>query len=253
MPEASGPGHLPKFTRPLRSWASNCLDRLLPRHCALCGQASGQGNLCGPCHADLPRLTRACPGCALPSYGSAAQLCGQCLLCPQPWLQAVAALVYCYPVDWLVRRFKFNRDFSCGQVLGLEMLAAVGRCAAARPDALVPVPLHRLRHFGRTFNQAEVLARQLGRSLGLPVHDRLLLRTRRTSAQSGLDATGRKRNIRGAFRCRHGAGKVLDGAHVALIDDVMTTGATLTACVRELRRAGVGEVSLWVVARAPPP
>jgi len=165
----------------------------------------------------------------------------------------VAALVYRYPADWLVRRFKFNRDFSCGEVLGLEMLAAVGRCTAAPPDVLVPVPLPRLRHFGRTFNQAELLARRLGRSLGLPVHDRLLLRRRRTRAQSGLDATGRKRNIRGAFRCRHGAGEVLRGTHVALIDDVMTTGATLAECAKTLQRAGVACTTVWVAARAPAP
>ena len=234
-------------------WGSNCLDRMLPRHCALCGQASGQGNLCGPCHADLPRLLHACPGCALPSFGPRAQLCGQCLLRPPPWLQAVAALVYRYPADWLVRRFKFNRDFACGELLGLEMLAAVRRCTAAPPDVLVPVPLHRLRHFGRTFNQAELLARRLGRSLGLPVRDRLLLRRRRTVAQSGLDATGRKRNIRGAFRCPHGAGEALRGTHVALIDDVMTTGATLAECAKTLRRAGVACITVWVAARAPAP
>ena len=237
----------------LTSCGSSFLDLLLPRHCVLCGRASGQGNLCAPCQADLPRLNRACPGCALPAYGRPAQLCGQCLARPPPWTHAVAALEYRYPADWLVRRFKFNRDFTCGQVLGLEMVAAIGRSAAARPDFLVPVPLHGLRHFGRTFNQADLLARQVSRSTGIPVRDRLLLRRRRTHAQSGLDATDRRRNIRGAFRCGRSSGPLLAGAHIGLIDDVMTTGATLAECARTLRRARTARVTVWVAARAPAP
>lgn len=237
----------------LRSCGGRFLDQLLPRHCVLCGRASGQGNLCTPCHADLPRLTHACPGCALPVATRPAALCGRCLVRSPPWTHAVAALEYRYPADWLVRRFKFNRDFCCGGVLALEMAAAIGRSHAAQPDFLVPVPLHRLRHFGRSFNQAELLARQLSRSTGIPVRDRLLFRRRRTRAQSGLDATGRRRNIRGAFGCSGGAVAVLAGAHAGLIDDVMTTGATLSECAKTLRRAGAARVTVWVAARAPAP
>ena len=163
----------------------------------------------------------------------------------------MAALAYVEPADWLVCRFKFGRDFSCGQVLGLELLNAISRSDLTPPDLIAPVPLHRGRHFSRTFNQAHLLARQVGRALGLPVHGSLLRRVRRTRAQTGLDATDRKRNTRGAFRCTRQAGRVLAGCHVALVDDVMTTGATLFECTLTLRRAGAARVSLWVAARAP--
>ena len=165
----------------------------------------------------------------------------------------LAALDYRFPVDALVQRFKFNRNHACGRVLCEELAFAVREAGSAlpRPDALVPVPLHRGRHLSRLFNQAELLARFVGSRQDIPVHARLLCRVRPTQAQSGLDARSRRRNTRGAFHCRYGLASKL--RHVALVDDVMTTGATLTACVRELRRAGVDEVSLWVVARAPPP
>jgi ComF family protein len=161
----------------------------------------------------------------------------------------VAALAYVNPADWLVCRFKFGRDFSCGQVLGLELLDAISRSDQPPPDLIAPVPLHRARHFSRTFNQADLLARLLGRGMGIPVHSRLLVRNRTTRAQSGLSAAGRRRNIRGAFHC--GRELVPANAHVALVDDVMTTGATLTECTKTLRKGGVARVSVWVAARAP--
>ena len=230
-------------------WLCLCLDGLLPRHCVLCGQRSGSGNLCTPCRADLPRPGRVCRRCALPAPYAGDLPCGRCLQRPPPWDRAVAALAYVDPADWLVCRFKFGRDFSCGQVLGLELLDAISRSDHPPPDLIAPVPLHRARHFSRTFNQADLLARFLGREMGIPVHSRLLVRNRTTRAQSGLSAAGRRRNIRGAFHC--GCELVPANAHVALVDDVMTTGATLTECTKTLRKDGVARVSVWVTARAP--
>lgn len=244
---------MPRLTiRPdLRSAYGRCLDALLPRHCVLCGLPGGPCNLCADCGADLPRPGEVCAACALPAGSGATTLCGQCLRKPPAWERVEAALAYRFPVDRLVCRFKFGRDFACGYMLGCEMVDAIRAAGMPKPDALVPVPLHRLRHVSRTFNQAHLLARQVGRALGLPVHGSLLRRVRRTRAQTGLDATDRKRNTRGAFRCTRQAGRVLAGCHVALVDDVMTTGATLFECTLTLRRAGVARVSLWVAARAP--
>jgi len=239
-------------TRPaLLSLAARCLDNLLPRHCVLCGLPGGPGNLCPACRADLPRPGNVCTACALPVGNSVDTVCGQCLHKPPPWDRVEAALVYRFPVDQLVCRFKFGRDFACGHLLGREMLDAIFSANLQMPDLLAPVPLHRLRHASRTFNQADLLARQVGRGLGVPVHSSLMSRVRRTRAQSGLDAADRKRNTRGAFRCRRRAAQALAGRHVALVDDVMTTGATLLECTRTLRRSGVARVSLWVAARAP--
>jgi ComF family protein len=107
------------------------------------------------------------------------------------------------------------------------------------------VPLHRLRQFSRSFNQAGYIAQRLGKRLDIPVDVGLLKRMRRTQAQSGLDKPERKRNIRGAFKC-----KPIKATHIALVDDVLTTGTTLAECSREARRAGALKVSVWVAARA---
>jgi ComF family protein len=249
------------------------LQRLLPRHCLLCGQLAGGTELCAPCRAELPRAGSACSACAIPIVAPGnhtiddptasplsspltdpqALLCGRCLRRPPPWDHALAALVYRFPADRLVCRFKFNRDLSAGALLGRELLDAVRHSGQPLPDAIVPVPLHRTRQFSRTFNQAELLARHVGRALGIPVYSRLLARSRRTVAQSGLDAAGRRRNIRGAFRLSVARERLPCHGHFALVDDVLTTGVTLAECSRTLRRAGVARISVWVAARAPIP
>ena len=224
------------------------LDALLPRHCILCGMASGENNLCSFCAADLPRIRRGCDHCGLPLGPASDRLCGSCLRRPPPWDGAKAALRYDFPVDQFIIRFKFSRDLACGQVLGLELTRALERSGFERPGLLVPVPLGRGRHFRRGFNQAEWLARQVGRELSIPCANDMLLRCRRTAPQSGLDARQRRRNLKGAFRLTAARARMALPAHLALVDDVMTTGATLAECTQVLKRAGVGRVSIWVAA-----
>ncbi len=221
------------------------LDQLLPRHCVLCGLFSGGENLCPPCAAELPYSTCACARCGLPLPAQPDKVCGTCLNKPPPWDETVAGLKYQFPVDQLVCRFKYNRNLACGQALGGVLLEAIRNKSWPRPQAIVPVPLHRSRLFTRTFNQALMLAHQLSKPLEIPVHHALLIRTRRTRAQSGLDSSQRRKNVRGAFDCRrHGL------KHVAIVDDVMTTGRTLEECTRSLKRAGAESVTAWVAARA---
>jgi Predicted amidophosphoribosyltransferases len=119
----------------------------------------------------------------------------------------------------------------------------------ALPEAIVPVPLHISRLRERGFNQAHELARPLARHLGIPLRPGWLERTRRTDAQSDLDAEGRAGNVRGAFVARVPSGI----RHVAVVDDVMTTGATLAACTLALKRGGVERVDVWALARTPKP
>lgn len=229
------------------------LDLLMPRHCVMCGEACGTANVCPPCRADLPRALQACMTCALPLHHAPDRVCGHCLQRPPPWQRAIAGLVYRFPVDRLVCRLKFNQDLSCLEILALELIDAVRRTGAERPDVIAPVPLHRTRQFTRNFNQADLLARRLGKTLGTPVQSRLLVRNRRTRAQSGLDAEQRRRNIRGALICPPGNAIGVTGRQVAIVDDVMTTGVTLAECCRALKGAGAAGVSVWVAARAPPP
>jgi len=204
---------------------------------------------------------------------SSVKACGACLSHPPAWDNAVTGLLYEYPVDHLVRRFKFHRNFACGQLLADELVFTLRRLDLRLPDLplpdlplpdlplpdlplpdlplpdlLLPVPLHFTRRFQRGYNQAEFLARSVGKALGLPVRVDLLHRTRRTTAQSGLDRAERRKNVRGAFDCHN-----LAGARVALVDDVLTTGTTLEACARAARKAGASQVSIWVAARVPSP
>jgi ComF family protein len=227
------------------SCGERLLDLLLPRHCATCGMRSGTENLCLPCKSELPRITHGCRKCGLPLSLPSDFLCGQCLQSSPPWHAGIAGLAYRFPVDQMACRFKFNRDLACGQILGMELLEAIKLKEPLLPEVIIPVPLHRSRQFSRTINQADMLARQLGKSLHIPVRPRILSRCRRTGAQSGLNAQERKKNIRGAFSCRQ-----FNFGHVALVDDVMTTGATLAECCRTLKRGGATRVSVWVAARA---
>ncbi len=218
--------------------------RLLPPRCLLCG-APGEGlDLCADCRMDLPINASCCAHCALPLPYPAAR-CGACLRRAPAWDGAWAPYRYGWPLDRLESRFKFSANLAAGRVLGTLWAA---HPLPLRPQLIVPVPLHRARLRARGYNQALELARCLARQHGLPLRRDLLRRTQATAAQTELDARARRRNVRGAFEVRGN----LDGLdQVALVDDVMTTGATLSECARVLKRAGVQRVQAWALARAP--
>ncbi|WP_372017022.1 ComF family protein [Pseudoxanthomonas sp. 10H] len=223
---------------------SRLAGRILPRRCLACEEPGGSGlDLCPACLEGLPVQRAACLRCAVPL--ATAGTCGRCLQHPPPLAAAHAALLYAAPMDRLVPRFKFHRDLAAGRLLAQLMAHAFAGCD--RPQALVPVVLHQRRLRGRGYDQALELARPLAAILRLPLRTDLLRRVRDTPAQSQLDAAARRRNLRGAFEV---AGGDLP-AHVALVDDVMTTGATLHAAAIALRRAGVARVDAWVCARVP--
>ena len=227
------------------------LELILPARCLLCGLPGKGKKLCRPCHCSLPTIEYNCPQCGLPMKQP--EKCFQCLKNPPPCDWTIAGLAYEFPVNHLVQRFKFNRDLASGQVLKEALHNAISRSIMViphtpMPELIVPVPLHFTRQWRRAFNQAEFLARGLSRSLQVPCRSDLIHRIRRTPAQSGLAAKERRSNLRGAFSCKEAA-----FAHVAVVDDVMTTGSTLFECARVLKRAGVASVSVWVAARAPSP
>ncbi len=218
--------------------------RLLPLRCLLCTEPGADGlDLCPACRTSLPELHNACRCCALPL--PAPGVCGACLQRPPPLQQVHAAFLYAPPLDRLLPRYKFHGDLAAGRLMAQLIARAFAGCE--RPQALVPVPLHRSRLRRRGYDQALELARPLAATLGLPLRADLLRRVRATAAQSELDAAARRRNLRDAFR----ASDIAMPAHVVLVDDVMTTGATLHAAARALRRAGVERVDAWVCARAP--
>jgi len=230
--------------------AARLLRAVLPLRCLLCGApGANQRDLCAGCARDFAINRPCCPRCALP-LETAAPLCGECLASEPPFAAAWAPFRYGHPLDLLEARFKFRGDLAAGRVLADLTIERAGIDAPARPDLMLAVPLHESRLRQRGYNQAYELARPLARTLGVSLDRDLLVRTRATPAQTGLDAAARRRNLRGAFKV---VSERKLPEHIVLIDDVMTTGATLRECARTLRRAGVTRVDAWVLARAPQP
>lgn len=217
----------------------------LPERCLTCGAAT-EDSLCDECFRELPWNDHPCRRCAAPVPGLLTGACGQCARHPPAYDAAYAAFVYAWPLDRLLQDFKFRGRLATGRVLALALAEYLELKSAPRPDLLVPVPLHRRRLSQRGFNQAAELALVLGRRLALPGATGLLRRTRRTPPQSGLGRAARRRNLRQAFECR----RTVAGLHVALVDDVVTTGSTVEAATRILKKAGARRVSVYAVARA---
>ncbi|MDE2139810.1 MAG: ComF family protein [Gammaproteobacteria bacterium] len=232
-------------------WLAGASRRLYPPYCLLCSRPSrSRRELCNDCARDLPWNRHACPHCALPVPAeTGAALCGACLRSPPLWDSAASPLVYDWPLDQLLQRFKFTGDLATGQLLG-ELLAEFLMCLPmAKPDLLIPIPLHSARLRERGFNQALELAHPVSRRLHLRLDNRACLRRMNTAVQSKLDAKERRRNLRDAFEVRTS----LRGVHVAVLDDVVTTGATVGALSRALREAGAARITVWSLARAARP
>jgi len=227
----------------------NAIQMLLPPRCVLCGQPSGAICLCERCKNDLPRTTLQCYQCGLPLPAGHGKTCGQCLQNPPFYDHTASPLEYTFPIDQLVRALKFHRQLAEGRVLSHLLYEHIITGGHTLPDCLIPVPLHNMRMIKRGFNQAFELGSYTGRMLGIPLQITGLRRKRNTRAQSGLSRRQRRTNVRGAFYWR---GHKNPGRHVALIDDVMTTGTTVSECARVLKDAGAERVDVWVPARAIP-
>lgn len=226
------------------------IQALLPVRCVLCG-AAGQPpdfDLCLDCEADLPVNRPACRGCG-EALGSepAGAVCGGCLRRPPRYDSATCPYRYEYPVDHLIRALKYDRAISHARVLG-ELLARKLRADRTTPwpDCLVPVPLGDERFRARGYNQALEIGRVLERALGIPMRADVLTRIRQTREQAALSAKERRQNVRNAFAIAI----PLAERHVAILDDVATTGSTVNEIARVLRRGGVRSIEVWTVARA---
>lgn len=221
--------------------ARGLADLALPDSCQLCGDAVSGPPVCPGCEADLPWNGPACGVCARPLDGPGP--CGRCLGRPPGWQAAVVPLVWAFPVDRLVARLKYAGVIAHARLLGgLLADAAEGRAA----DVMVPVPLHPGRLRERGYNQALEIAGPVARRLGIPLRPAAVARVRPTRPQVGLPGKARRRNVKGAFVCR----RRFDGLAVAVVDDVLTTGATVADLTRALRGAGAARVEVWAVARA---
>ena len=254
-------------------------DALLPPSCTLCNAATEGSLLCAACTQDLPWNAPACPGCALPQRFNlrvapttaallppAAEaatdgetvagerafaqgvLCPACLKKPRGFDAAYAAFVLKPPVQQGIHALKYQAQFFQSALLAGN---AATRLQAQRSDALpsllIPVPLHWRRQWSRGYNQSLELARVLGKQLSIAVDASAAKRLRATKDQIGQSAAQRRNNLKGAFA----VSPRVAGLHIALIDDVMTTGATLEELARACRTAGAARIEAWAIARQP--
>ena len=236
-------------------WSAAAIARLaLPQHCELCVARTGRGIVCDACARALPRIAEACPVCALASvHGST---CGACIAHRPPFAATIGAFAYAFPISRMLQRIKYDGRLALAEWAGGALAAAVRAKLAGRdgpdrrgqPDRIVALPLAVLRQRERGFNQAREIAVAAARSIGLPLADPLA-RVAAGPPQVTLPWAQRRRNVRGAFAVTSD----VRGARIALIDDVMTTGATLSEASRSLIAAGAESVECWVVARTLPP
>ena len=211
--------------------------------CYLC-RGRAESVLCRACDADLPRLAApACPRCALASPGGA--VCGRCLTRPPAYDATQAALAYAFPADVLIQALKFRGELALAPFLG----SLLSKCIASKDvDCIVPVPLSSQRLRSRGYNQALEIARGISKATGVRLAPELCERSRDTAVQMELPLAERTANVRGAFHCP----ALVGGKTVAVLDEVMTTGATLDEIAATLKRAGAARVVNWVVARTFP-
>lgn len=219
--------------------------------CVVCLDPAASFGLCASCHQDLPWNRWQCRQCALPlAFASDQMTCGECLRDPPPFTRVIAPWHYRFPVDRMIHRYKdsgqraFARPLLRG--LGQHLTETLTNHPDWRPDLLLPTPMHRGRRRARGFNQASDIAEYLSHELALPWSSGLAVRTRKVRSQRGLDRNARLTNLAGVFEVVR-----QPPARVAIIDDVVTTGATIRLFAQTLKNAGTTEIQVWALARTP--
>jgi ComF family protein len=235
----------------MHALALAALDLVFPAVCPVCSERLGSGRrdpLCGACwRSFVPVAPPWCDRCGVPRSAEPHGPCATCVAAPPPFDYARAAAMYEGALREAVHALKFGGRRSLARPLGDLLREHCGRFEVDPPDALVPVPLARGRERERGFNQAGLLAERLGEKVHASVRPRWLVRLRATAPQSELSATERRANVAGAFA----AAPAVRDRHVVIVDDVVTTGATVAECARALRRAGARRVGVLAVARVP--
>jgi len=234
-----------KTPEPLYNWLNNVQQWLYPPRCTLCGAPGvGRDDLCSPCRTALPRNLNPCHQCGLPLEGPGNHLCGRCLKKAPPFDRAVIPLLYQPPLDSLILALKFHQGLAHSRLLGHLLTTAV-EASDSRPQLILPVPLHPKRLRERGYNQALEIARPVAEGLAIPLSLDHVRRTRHTETQTRLKYKERHKNMRGVFEVTREV-----PAHVAIVDDVVTSGSTVSALAKALKKAGADRVDIWALARA---
>jgi ComF family protein len=242
------------LTHSLKQWVNAALALCYPEVCQLCGNfraTPSEGFVCTGCRTKVRFIDPPyCERCGTPYQGQITNVfeCANCRDAALDFSFARSAVIAREGVLDIIHRYKYNRALCFEPFLADLLLSrAVPALATAKWDLIVPVPLHHTRLREREFNQAERIARHLGAATGIHVETRLLRRSVPTQTQTVLGRPERIANVRRAFAMRRG--KSLNGERIVLLDDVLTTGATTSACAKVLKSGGSGEVCVWTVAR----
>ncbi len=230
-------------------WMERTRHLLYPSVCLICGTPGGpEMDICTPCREELPYNHHCCRRCALPlPSSSSGSICGACSSNRPLFDRCLSPFIYQSPIDNLVTGFKFRDQFPNGRLLARLFGDFLETRLSTPPELILPVPLHRSRLRQRGFNQALELARPLARRFAIPFQPHLLTRCKKTASQADLSQRARGLNVRNAFSLV----RPLQGTHLAVLDDVVTTGATAAELTRLLKQAGARRVEIWAVARTP--
>lgn len=221
------------------------LERVFPRFCLLCEQRTEESFLCTACRRDLPVNLHACGRCGLPLSSGDVAVCGACVKKPPVFDAARSFYLYRQPFIWMIQQLKYRARLEFAELLASLLQQQLGT-AQTGVDCIIPVPLYPGKCQQRGFNQATEIIRPVAKSLGIPLETRLCRRSLDTDSQSGLNRKQRIKNIKNAFVVTPSR----NYRSVVVFDDVMTTGSTLAELTRSLKRAGIGKVEVWSLARA---
>lgn len=236
----------------IRQFLYSLLNILLPPRCLICNIIVSQtGSLCADCWQEIEFNTS--PHCAICSHpftydiGELA-LCGSCIQKTPPYARIHTVFHYNEKSRTLVHNLKYG-DRTHSALYFAQWMARAGKASLEQADMLVPVPLHPLRLLKRRYNQSALLANAISRQCHVPVYPQLLIRTRHTPSQAGLSSKERQRNVRGVFKLHPNYVTLVRNKHIIIVDDVMTTGATVTACTKILLKAGAKKVTILTLAK----
>lgn len=230
-----------------RTVISATLKQWFAPSCVLCDAVSDDDiSLCTGCQQDLPWLLHCCQQCGIPLDNTGLSVCFECESNAPAVDSVICALHYATPVDHLIQRMKYAHQLSYAKVLGELFARHLSQMDFERPDAILPVPLHKARLRTRGFNQTVELYRELSKHFPIPLL-KDVKRVKNTSHQTQIKGDERAHNLQGAFAIK--AGSKLP-QHVVILDDVITTGATTNTLAKLLKESGVEKVSVWAIARA---
>ncbi|MBU2706418.1 ComF family protein [Zooshikella marina] len=233
----------------MKVYIRSLINQFIPIPCLLCGiSTTFDCRICVSCQKNLPAFKSTCHSCGLPVPSLDVHRCGQCLAKPSPISRTVCGFSYQFPVDKLIVQFKYHQQLGIGETLSHLLAFKIKQLyqGDSLPEQLIPVPMFPKRLASRGFNQAEIISKQLSKYLNIPVNNQSCKRVIDTKPQEGLNARQRQKNLQNAFkRINHVP------PHVAIVDDVITTGATISALVETLSATDVTRIDVWSLARTP--